>query len=274
MNPLFSPIPNNEFVQYGAGQPVALCSCTPDQSQLLFQWTHWLMERVSIETFFYWILFWNVHTQYFQPVCAVCVHNKTHTVTWLITITNYIHVCHYRATSSPQPSSLLSIHCQTQSKISGVWLWTTTARPSSCWTTWTRPRWFTHQLWHAHAGLNQTSTDLHTHSLNTGKDTHKALDTWTHSYTHSNTGTHWDTHTLNHSAVVTEDCDYTKVTLSKDGCPSVCQLCPQYWPENGLHRLGSLQVEFVSADLEEDVISRIFRIYNTARVRFWMLDSG
>lgn len=55
--------------------------------------------------------------------------------------------------------------------------------------------------------------------------------------------------------------------------PSVClclrplQLCPQYWPENGLHRLGSLQVEFVSADLEEDVISRIFRIYNTARVR-------
>lgn len=44
------------------------------------------------------------------------------------------------------------------------------------------------------------------------------------------------------------------------------QLCPQYWPENGLHRLGSLQVEFVSADLEEDVISRIFRIYNTARV--------
>ncbi|KAF6722141.1 Receptor-type tyrosine-protein phosphatase mu [Oryzias melastigma] len=39
----------------------------------------------------------------------------------------------------------------------------------------------------------------------------------------------------------------------------------QYWPENGLHRLGSLQVEFVSADLEEDVISRIFRIYNTAR---------
>lgn len=48
----------------------------------------------------------------------------------------------------------------------------------------------------------------------------------------------------------------------------VFQLCPQYWPENGLHRLGSLQVEFVSADLEEDVISRIFRIYNTARVCF------
>lgn len=47
----------------------------------------------------------------------------------------------------------------------------------------------------------------------------------------------------------------------------VLQLCPQYWPEDGVHRLGSLQVEFVSADLEEDVISRIFRIYNTARVR-------
>lgn len=55
--------------------------------------------------------------------------------------------------------------------------------------------------------------------------------------------------------------------------PDVLQLCPQYWPENGLHRLGSLQVEFVSADLEEDVISRIFRIYNTARVRLISRDS-
>ena len=50
-------------------------------------------------------------------------------------------------------------------------------------------------------------------------------------------------------------------------------MCPQYWPENGLHRLGSLQVEFVSADLEEDVISRIFRIYNTARVRLFYAPS-
>lgn len=48
--------------------------------------------------------------------------------------------------------------------------------------------------------------------------------------------------------------------------PPPPQLCPQYWPENGVHGLGSLQVEFVSADLEEDVISRIFRIYNHARV--------
>ncbi|KAM6948835.1 receptor-type tyrosine-protein phosphatase mu-like isoform 2-T2 [Aplochiton taeniatus] len=39
----------------------------------------------------------------------------------------------------------------------------------------------------------------------------------------------------------------------------------QYWPENGVHRHGPLQVEFVSADLEEDIISRIFRIYNAAR---------
>ena len=49
-------------------------------------------------------------------------------------------------------------------------------------------------------------------------------------------------------------------------CVYVLQLCPQYWPENGVHRHGPLQVEFVSADLEEDVISRIFRIYNAARV--------
>lgn len=44
------------------------------------------------------------------------------------------------------------------------------------------------------------------------------------------------------------------------------QLCPQYWPENGVHRHGPIQVEFVSADLEEDIISRIFRIYNASRV--------
>lgn len=52
-------------------------------------------------------------------------------------------------------------------------------------------------------------------------------------------------------------------------CVSVfwIQLCPQYWPENGVHRHGPIQVEFVSADLEEDIISRIFRIYNAARVR-------
>ncbi|XP_061522937.1 receptor-type tyrosine-protein phosphatase mu-like isoform X2 [Phycodurus eques] len=55
----------------------------------------------------------------------------------------------------------------------------------------------------------------------------------------------------------------TAVVMLNDVDPA--QLCPQYWPENGVHRLGSLQVEFVSADLEEDVISRIFRIYNNAR---------
>lgn len=55
----------------------------------------------------------------------------------------------------------------------------------------------------------------------------------------------------------------TSIVMLNDVDPA--QLCPQYWPEDGLHHLGSLQVEFVSADLEEDVISRIFRIYNTAR---------
>ncbi|KAK7878441.1 hypothetical protein WMY93_034315 [Mugilogobius chulae] len=55
----------------------------------------------------------------------------------------------------------------------------------------------------------------------------------------------------------------TSVVMLNDVDPA--QLCPQYWPEDGVARLGSLQVEFVSADLEEDVISRLFRIYNTAR---------
>ncbi|XP_078247664.1 receptor-type tyrosine-protein phosphatase mu isoform X9 [Pogona vitticeps] len=56
----------------------------------------------------------------------------------------------------------------------------------------------------------------------------------------------------------------TSIVMLNDVDPA--QLCPQYWPENGVHRHGPIQVEFVSADLEEDIISRIFRIYNAARV--------
>ncbi|XP_072425982.1 receptor-type tyrosine-protein phosphatase mu-like isoform X4 [Chiloscyllium punctatum] len=55
----------------------------------------------------------------------------------------------------------------------------------------------------------------------------------------------------------------TSIVMLNDMDPA--QLCPQYWPENGVHRHGPLQVEFVSADLEEDIISRIFRIYNASR---------
>ncbi|XP_042164113.1 receptor-type tyrosine-protein phosphatase mu-like isoform X2 [Oncorhynchus tshawytscha] len=55
----------------------------------------------------------------------------------------------------------------------------------------------------------------------------------------------------------------TSIVMLNDVDPA--QLCPQYWPENGVHRQGPIQVEFVSADLEEDIISRIFRIYNAAR---------
>ncbi|XP_038246806.1 receptor-type tyrosine-protein phosphatase mu isoform X7 [Dermochelys coriacea] len=55
----------------------------------------------------------------------------------------------------------------------------------------------------------------------------------------------------------------TSIVMLNDVDPA--QLCPQYWPENGVHRHGPIQVEFVSADLEEDIISRIFRIYNASR---------
>ncbi|XP_034743885.1 receptor-type tyrosine-protein phosphatase mu-like isoform X16 [Etheostoma cragini] len=55
----------------------------------------------------------------------------------------------------------------------------------------------------------------------------------------------------------------TSIVMLNDVDPA--QLCLQYWPENGVHRHGPIQVEFVSADLEEDIISRIFRIYNAAR---------
>lgn len=79
----------------------------------------------------------------------------------------------------------------------------------------------------------------------------------------------WHTHTHTNTALtqipLDGRCDAKPRPLCLSGSTPT-KLCPQYWPENGLHRLGSLQVEFVSADLEEDVISRIFRIYNTARV--------
>ncbi|XP_069074925.1 receptor-type tyrosine-protein phosphatase mu isoform X14 [Pleurodeles waltl] len=55
----------------------------------------------------------------------------------------------------------------------------------------------------------------------------------------------------------------TSIVMLNDVDPA--QLCPQYWAENGVHRHGPIQVEFVSADLEEDIISRIFRIYNASR---------
>ncbi|KAF4090042.1 hypothetical protein AMELA_G00045150 [Ameiurus melas] len=54
----------------------------------------------------------------------------------------------------------------------------------------------------------------------------------------------------------------TSIVMLNDVDPA--QLCPEYWPENGVHRHGPIQVEFVSADLEEDIIRRIFRIYNAA----------
>lgn len=44
------------------------------------------------------------------------------------------------------------------------------------------------------------------------------------------------------------------------------QLCMQYWPEKTSCCYGPIQVEFVSADIDEDIINRIFRICNMARV--------
>ncbi|XP_075294413.1 receptor-type tyrosine-protein phosphatase T isoform X3 [Opisthocomus hoazin] len=43
------------------------------------------------------------------------------------------------------------------------------------------------------------------------------------------------------------------------------QLCMQYWPEKTSCSYGPIQVEFVSADIDEDIINRIFRICNMAR---------
>ncbi|XP_015220608.1 receptor-type tyrosine-protein phosphatase T isoform X7 [Lepisosteus oculatus] len=43
------------------------------------------------------------------------------------------------------------------------------------------------------------------------------------------------------------------------------QLCMQYWPEKSSCCYGPVQVEFISADIDDDVINRIFRICNMAR---------
>ncbi|KAM8916967.1 receptor-type tyrosine-protein phosphatase T isoform 3-T3 [Spinachia spinachia] len=43
------------------------------------------------------------------------------------------------------------------------------------------------------------------------------------------------------------------------------QLCIQYWPEKNSCCYGPIQVEFISADIDEDIINRIFRICNMAR---------
>lgn len=40
----------------------------------------------------------------------------------------------------------------------------------------------------------------------------------------------------------------------------------QYWPEKSSCCYGPVQVEFISADIDEDIINRIFRICNMARV--------
>uniref|UniRef100_A0A8C2Q591 protein-tyrosine-phosphatase n=1 Tax=Cyprinus carpio TaxID=7962 RepID=A0A8C2Q591_CYPCA len=42
-------------------------------------------------------------------------------------------------------------------------------------------------------------------------------------------------------------------------------LCMQYWPEKGSCCYGPIQAEFISADIDEDIINRIFRICNMAR---------
>ncbi|OXB69653.1 UNVERIFIED_CONTAM: hypothetical protein H355_009532, partial [Colinus virginianus] len=45
---------------------------------------------------------------------------------------------------------------------------------------------------------------------------------------------------------------------------ALMDLCMQYWPEKTSCCYGPIQVEFVSADIDEDIINRIFRICNMA----------
>uniref|UniRef100_UPI00358FCD5E receptor-type tyrosine-protein phosphatase mu-like n=1 Tax=Myxine glutinosa TaxID=7769 RepID=UPI00358FCD5E len=43
------------------------------------------------------------------------------------------------------------------------------------------------------------------------------------------------------------------------------QLCPQYWPEDGVLRHGPIQVEFAGCFIKGDVTNRTFRVCNVTR---------
>ncbi|NXD14959.1 PTPRU phosphatase, partial [Nothocercus nigrocapillus] len=62
------------------------------------------------------------------------------------------------------------------------------------------------------------------------------------------------------------------------GCTSIVMLnqlnqsnsawpCLQYWPEPGLQQYGPMEVEYVSGAADEDLVSRLFRVQNIARLQ-------
>ncbi|XP_016338044.1 receptor-type tyrosine-protein phosphatase T-like isoform X3 [Sinocyclocheilus anshuiensis] len=59
--------------------------------------------------------------------------------------------------------------------------------------------------------------------------------------------------------------DYNCSTIVMLNEMDAAQLCMQYWPEKGSCCYGPIQAEFISADIDEDIINRIFRICNMAR---------
>ncbi|XP_016312708.1 receptor-type tyrosine-protein phosphatase T isoform X12 [Sinocyclocheilus anshuiensis] len=61
--------------------------------------------------------------------------------------------------------------------------------------------------------------------------------------------------------------DYNCSTIVMLNEMDAAQLCMQYWPEKGSCCYGPIQVEFISADIDEDIINRIFRICNMARLQ-------
>ncbi|XP_063810571.1 receptor-type tyrosine-protein phosphatase U isoform X1 [Pseudophryne corroboree] len=60
------------------------------------------------------------------------------------------------------------------------------------------------------------------------------------------------------------------------GCSSIVMLnqlnqsnsawpCLQYWPDSGISRYGPMEVQFVSGSVDEDVVTRLFRVQNITR---------
>ena len=48
-------------------------------------------------------------------------------------------------------------------------------------------------------------------------------------------------------------------------CPR-SQPCLQYWPEPGRQQYGLMEVEFMSGTVDEDLVTRVFRVQNISRV--------
>lgn len=147
---------------------------------------------------------------------------------------------HLRATNNQQPLSLPNILCQTLWVTSGGWCSIITALQLWCSTRWTQRRYAYKDSWTWLWALEKIIPP-----------------DWKFSCSRWQWKVKWS-----YIWLITAKINST--TRSPFSCS--LQLCMQYWPEKSSCCYGPIQVEFISADIDEDIINRIFRICNMARV--------